>query len=100
MLNQRGKRWYRCGLLRRDMAATCSEQGGHGLVWQDPCTGLCDVEFCFVTDLVWRLQDELSVPLHRSPHALNPRVEMSTCCQMCRPVDRWNGGVCLCLKFR
>ena len=34
-----------------------------------------------------------------SPHALNPRVEMSTCCQMCRLVDRWNGRFCLCLNL-
>ena len=29
------------------------------------------------------------------PHALHP---MLTCCQMCRPVDRWNGRFCLSLK--
>ena len=38
--------------------------------------------------LGWRLQDKLRDLLHRSPHAFNPRVEMSTRCQMCRPVAR------------
>ena len=51
------------------MAATCCEQGGSGLIWQDPCTGSCDVEFCFVSNLEWRLQDILNVTLHRSPRA-------------------------------
>ena len=63
-------------LCRDEESATCCEQGGYGLVWRDPRTGLCDVEFCFVSDLGKRLQDKLGVLLHRSPHALNPRVEM------------------------
>ena len=43
-------------------------------------------------DLGWRLQDKLRDLLHRSPHACNPRVEMSTRCPVCRLVARWNGG--------
>ena len=53
------------------------EMGGCGPVWQDPCTGRCAVGSCFVYDLGWRLQDKLRDPLHRIPHAFNPRVEMS-----------------------
>ena len=62
-----------------------------------------DVTLDFVSSLTWRClvharRDAISGFLFvfiwvgdRSLHALNPRVEMSTCCQMCRPVDRWNG---------
>ena len=79
---QKGKRRYRCGLLRRDVAATCCEQGGYGSVWQDPCTGCCEVGFCFDSDSRWQLQDILRFLQHRSPRAFNPRVKTSTCCQM------------------
>ena len=47
----------------------------YGPVWQDPCAGLCEVGFCFVSDLGWRLQDKLRDLLHRSRHAFNPKGE-------------------------
>ena len=89
---QEGKRRYCCGLLRRDVAATCCEQ--------DPCTELCDVEFCFVSDLGWRLQDILRFLRHRSLHAFNPRVKTSTCCQMEWWIRSSTKCTSVCLIFR
>ena len=59
------------------------EMGSYGPAWQDPCTERCAVGFCFVCDLGGRRQDKLRDFLHRSPHAFNPKMEMSTRCQMC-----------------
>ena len=39
-----------------------------------PCTERCDVGFCFVFDMVWRLQDILRGLLHRSPHLVRGNV--------------------------
>ena len=39
-----------------------------------PCTERCDVGFCFVFDMVWRLQDILRGLLHRSPYLVRGNV--------------------------
>ena len=105
---QEGKRWYRCGLIP-DVAATVIFRTG-GTRYHDKmgvdgdrkvsketmiqyrkihvrCDVMSDfasslIVCCFVFDLGWRLLEKLRNLLHRSPHAFNPRVEMSTRCQM------------------
>ena len=50
------------------------------------------------TSLGWRLQDKLLGPSAPQSSCLQSKGEMSTRCQICRSVDRWNGRFCLSLS--
>ena len=74
-----------------------------GVLWRSMQKSMHGEMWCRIALRLYlgcRPQDKLWDLMRCSPHALNPRVEMSTCCQMCRLVDRWNGRFCSSLKFR
>ena len=60
----------------------------------------CDVGFLFVFTWVVDRKTNFEISCAAGPQSLNPRVEMLTCRQMCRPVDRWNGRFCLSFKIQ
>ena len=73
------------------------EDGGYGPARS---TERCDVGVSLRPYLGCRLKDKLGDLIRCSPHALNPREVMSTCCQMCRLVDRGNGRFVCCQDLR
>ena len=78
--------WCSIGIVDGDRKVSME-----AMVQQHPCTERCDVGVSLRPYLGCRPQDKLCDLIRCSPHALYPRVVMSTWCQMCRLVDRWNG---------